>query len=308
MAGGSASSQDTVTIQHIHGSTEITDEPERVVALSSVDADTATALGATPLLVPQAPGTDPGELAPWFAESAGGDDVDIINVAGGDQGGEIPFERIAAVQPDVILGMGSGIDAQDYRTLSEIAPTVAPEIGDFLDPWPAITRTIGRALGRTDEAARLISETEDTIAATAAEHPEFEGRTFVVSLLFAPDQFGLLVDTEESTVSLMRGLGFVLKPEVDNLQATSGYATQVSRERTNLLDADVTLAYAPQPELADMYLADPLVGGLDVVARGAFIRVDRLLWGALRNPSVLSIPYAVDQIVPKLAAVNLGSA
>lgn len=131
VAGGSASSQDTVTIQHIHGSTEITDEPERVVALSSVDADTATALGATPLLVPQAPGTDPGELAPWFAESAGGDDVDIINVAGGDQGGEIPFERIAAVQPDVILGMGSGIDAQDYRTLSEIAPTVAPEIGDL---------------------------------------------------------------------------------------------------------------------------------------------------------------------------------
>lgn len=123
----------------------------------------------------------------------------------------------------------------------------------------------------------------------------------MVSLLIAPEQFGLLVDTEESTVSLMSGLGFTLKPEVDQLEPTSGYATQVSRERAGLLDADVTLAYAPEPEVGEIYLADPLVGGLGVVQRGAFIQVDRLLWGAFRNPSVLSIPYAVDQIVPRVA-------
>lgn len=220
------SSGEAITIQHIHGTTEITGTPERVVALSSVDADTAIALGVPPLLAPQAPGTEPGELTPWFAESAGSADVTIINVAGGDQGREIPFERVAAAEPDVILGMG----------------------------------------------------------------------------------FGLLVDAEESTVSLMTGLGFTLSPEVDQLEATTGYATQVSRERAGLLDADVTLVYAPQPDVQDAYLADPLVGALDVVQRGAFIRVDRLLWGAFRNPSVLSIPYSVDQIVPQLAGLDLGGA
>jgi hypothetical protein len=58
--------------------------------------------------------------------------------------------------------------------------------------------------------------------------------------------------------------------------------------------------------VARAYLADPLVQSLDVVQRGAFVQVDRLLWGAFRNPSVLSIPYTVERIVPQVAEVNLG--
>lgn len=307
--GGTPAAPDdeVVSIEHIYGSTGITGAPQRVVALSSVDADTAAALGVPPVLAPQPPGTEPGTAAPWFADATAGTEVEIIDVVGGDQGGQIPFEQIAAADPDLILGTGSGITAQDHATLSDIAPTVAPEIGEFRDPWFAITRTIGRALGQAEQAEELVTRTEDVIAAAAAEHPEFEGRTFVAALLFATDQFGMLVDTEESTVSLMRGLGFTLQPEVDALEATSGYATQVSRERVGLLDSDVTIAYAPDAEVARQYLDDPLVAQLDVVQRDAFIPVDRLLWGAFRNPSVLSIPYSVEQIVPQLAAVDLGA-
>jgi iron complex transport system substrate-binding protein len=243
----------------MYGGTAITDVPRRVVALSSVDADTATALGVIPVLVPQAPGTEPGQLTPWFAASAGNGEVEIFNAAGGDQAGGLPYERIAAAEPDLILGAAAGIDAEQYATLSGIAPTVAPAIGNFLDAWPDVTRTVGAALGRPDEAERLVAQTQDTITAAAGANPEFTGRTFGVSLLFAADQFGLLVDTQESTVSLMTALGFTLRPEVDQLEATSGYATQVSRERVGLLDADVTLAYAPQPDVARAYLADPLV-------------------------------------------------
>ncbi|HWM06156.1 MAG TPA: ABC transporter substrate-binding protein [Actinophytocola sp.] len=302
--GAAPPADNGVVITHIHGTTRITGTPQRVVALSAVDADTAAALGVTPLVIAQAPGTRSGELSPWFAQRVGGANVEVIPVAGGDQGGGVPFERVAAAQPDLILALGRNVDATEYATLSGIAPTVPPKVGDFLDPWQDITRTIGVALGRPEDAERLVAQAEAAVADAAAAHPQFRGRTFVATLLISAEQFGVLVDTQESTVSLMSGLGFRLTPEVDALVATTGYAAQLSRERAALLDADVTLAYAPQPGIAETYRQDPLVQRLDVVRRGAFVEVDQLLWGALRNPSVLSIPYAVDRIVPRLAGLG----
>lgn len=299
-----------VSVTHIFGTTEIPARLTRVVAISSIDADTAAALGVAPVLVPKAFGVeDTSGLAPWFAEAVDGTEVEILDVAGGDQGGsDLPFEQIAAADPDVILGMNSGIDQQAYDTLAGIAPTVAPQVGEFLDPWQDITTTIGAVLGRADEATRLIADAEARIAASAQEHPEFAEASVVVASLFASDQFGLLVDTDESTVSLMRELGFTLSPAVDALEPTTGFARQVSREEASLLDADVTLVFAPEPVVLDEYLADPLVAQLGVVQRDRLVSVEPLLWGAFRNPSALTIPYALDEIVPRLAALELGGA
>ena len=38
---------------------------------------------------------------------------------------DINFERIAALEPDLILGVYSGMTARDYELLPQIAPTVA---------------------------------------------------------------------------------------------------------------------------------------------------------------------------------------
>ena len=42
----------------------------------------------------------------------------------------IDFDAIAALNPDVILGVYSGLTQEDYDKLSEIAPTVAYPEGD----------------------------------------------------------------------------------------------------------------------------------------------------------------------------------
>lgn len=293
------------TVTHRFGETTVAANPTRIVALSSIDADTAAALGQPPLLTPDTYGV--GSVPPWLADASGDQAPEFLGSSAADlSANNLPYEQIAATDPDVILGMNSGIDEAAYNKLSAIAPTVAPQIGDYLDAWQDVTRTIGTAMSQEERAEELVTEAEKAISDAAAANPEFAGATFVTSLLISTDQFGVLVDDRESTVSLMKGLGFELKPEVDALEATTGYAAQVSRERTSLLDADVAVVYAMDPEVYDDYRNDPLFTRLDVVQRDALIEPDKLLWFSVRNPSVLTIPYAIEQVVPKLAELDLG--
>ncbi len=108
-----------VRVEHLFGTTEIPRAPQRVVALSTTDTDAAPALGVPPVLAPAAYGAESGVPAPWLAEVIDGADVRVLGTPGGDQGGsDLPFEQIAAVGPDVILGMNSGIASTPPRPVS----------------------------------------------------------------------------------------------------------------------------------------------------------------------------------------------
>jgi hypothetical protein len=73
--------------------------------------------------------------------------------------GELDFEKITALQPDLIIGVYSGFTEEEYNTLSKIAPTVAQSGGyiDFGMPWQEQTRMIGRTLGRTEQAEQMVA-------------------------------------------------------------------------------------------------------------------------------------------------------
>lgn len=55
--------------------------------------------------------------------------------------GELDIERIAALEPDLISGVYSGITEDEYVRLSEIAPTITQTGGyvDFGMPWQEMT-------------------------------------------------------------------------------------------------------------------------------------------------------------------------
>jgi iron complex transport system substrate-binding protein len=74
--------------------------------------------------------------------------------------GELNFEKIASVRPDLVLGVYSGITEKEYETLSEIAPTVvqSEEYVDFGAPWQDMTLTVGRALDREKKAGELVAD------------------------------------------------------------------------------------------------------------------------------------------------------
>jgi iron complex transport system substrate-binding protein len=72
-------------------------------------------------------------------------------------GEEINFEAVAALAPDLILGVYSGMTEREYSTLSQIAPTVA-QTDDFVDfgvPWQQQTMVTGRTLGRRRRARHV---------------------------------------------------------------------------------------------------------------------------------------------------------
>lgn len=71
--------------------------------------------------------------------------------------GELNFEKIASLRPDLILGMTSVMSGGDYEKLAKIAPTVADskKYPDFSTPWQELARTAGQALGEADRAEKL---------------------------------------------------------------------------------------------------------------------------------------------------------
>ena len=73
---------------------------------------------------------------PWAQDELGDAQPEVLPST------ELNFEQIAALDPDLIVGVGSGMTDTDYATLSKIAPTLA-QPGDYIDygtPWDVTTR------------------------------------------------------------------------------------------------------------------------------------------------------------------------
>lgn len=84
---------------------------------------------------------------------------------------EVPFEAIAAAQPDLILAVYSGITDDDYKLLSEIAPTVAYPDVPWATPWRDTVEIVGSALGRPEAASTLLDDIDAEVSAAAAATP-----------------------------------------------------------------------------------------------------------------------------------------
>lgn len=143
------------------------------------------------------------------------------------------------LEPDLIIALYTDMDAQQYETLSAIAPTIAPsgEYPEFGMPWQETTRTVGLALGQPQRAEELIAEVDAMIAGARAAHPEFEGLRMVVAELFEPGS-SFARSPNDPRTKLMTSLGFALPGEIAELAGDLDGA-EISDERMDLLDRDL---------------------------------------------------------------------
>lgn len=287
-----------VTIEHKFGSTEIAAPPERVVTIGYGEDDFSLSLGVAPVGARDFIGDYSAPERPWAKDLLAESPPEIIGAQ------ELNFEQIAAMQPDLILGVYSFITERDYETLSKLAPTVA-QSDEYIDggvPWQEETLVHGQALGRTAEAEERIAETEKAFADARDRHPEFEGR----SLVLASSEGGTLYaySSEDLRTRFFTDLGFDVAPEIDELADGSFYA-EFSEERIDLLDQDV-LVLLEGSDTQESYESDPLWTRLDAFREGRVIFVDPgdLFAGALGFSSPLSLPYAIDAIEDPLAAAT----
>lgn len=277
--------------------TTIAAEPQRIVALGDGSADVVADLGRTPVGIAAGfDGANADGVLPWYAEHFDPAETTLVDVFDG-----IPFEQLAALDPDVILAPYSGFSAEEYETLSRIAPTVPHPDEPWQTPWPVQTEMIGRALGRPAEAAQLVADVEAHLAALAAAHPELAGVTY--SYLYLGTGVASVYLPGDARAELVEALGPRPSPGVEALAAgTDGFFAELSLERTPDLEADVLIV--EQPEDGAALSSSPLLQALPAVQRGAVVtygREDDALLDAM-IPTVLSIPWAADRLAADLGA------
>lgn len=294
-----------VTVEHEFGSTTVPAAPKRVVSAGYTEQDTLLALGVTPVGVTDWYGEQPHATWPWAQDELGTATPEVLSLDDGPQ-----YERIAALEPDLIVATNAGLDQAQYDRLSAIAPTVAQPKGaiGFFSPWDAQTRLIGAALGKETEAGALVEGIKQRFADTAAAHPAFRGTPAI--FLQAPYYDGAAIAYQAGlSTAFLTDLGFTVpsniveySPEPGSLQAT------IPLENLGVLNSGKVLIWATEDQAARAELeAQPLFRTLTPVQNGNLVYTDAVLAGAIYFTSPLSLPYVLDRLVPQLAAAVAGN-
>lgn len=284
-----------VTIDHRFGATTIEATPQRVVSVGFNDHDTILALGTVPVAVREWYGEFPSATWPWATDELGDAEPTVLSDA------ELDLEAVAAQDPDLIVGVFSGITEQEYDLLSQIAPTIASpeEFPDYGTPWRETTRIYGQALGVPDRAEAIIADIDAQLEQIRAANPQFEGAE-AVAAFYASDALGAYSSADLRS-RMLSDLGFTIPAEIDEA-ADGGFFAPVSLEQADLLDRDVVVWVTSSEEeiqaLRDLQALDPLA----LRTEGREVVTDFLTNGAYSFSSPLSIPFLLDRLVPQLQA------
>ena len=299
-ASSSGKSAFPVTLTHKFGSTTIKSEPKRIVTVGLTDQDSVLALGTVPVGTTEWLGGYKGAVGPWASDKLGGADAPTVLK---DTGTGPQVEKIAALRPDLILSVYGGLTKEQYESLSKFAPVVAQpkEFNDYGVPWQEQTETIGKALGKSAEAAAAVKETEAKLDAAVAEHPEFKGKS---ALMATPYEGIFVFGSQDPRSRLLTDLGFSLPADLDKVIGDR-FGANISKERTDLLDQDavVWMVGDVTKDAAKLH-EDATYKDLKVVSEGREVYVHETsdYGSAVSFGTVLSLRYEIERLVPQLAA------
>ncbi len=186
--------------------------------------------------------------------------------------GELDYEKIAALEPDLVSGVYSGITAEEYERLSQIAPTIT-QTDDYVDfgmPWQEMTVTVGRAVGRAAQAEQIVADVEARFAAAREQHPEFVGASVAVASGPNQGQYSIYA-SEDARTHVFTLLGFEVPAQIDEITGTSFYAT-ISAEQAELLDRDLLVFHQLQFSEGgrEAIASDPLIRQLAAFEQGGW--------------------------------------
>ena len=297
-AGAADAAFAPVTIEHAYGATTFDAPPERIATIGLQWTDVILAMGEEPVAHIADPNAGPGDIYPWQVGLL--DDSTGLAVTSAQ---DIPFEQLAALDPDLILVTYLADDQAIYDRLHSIAPTIGL-LGDRqVDRWQDMITVAGQFLGRPAQADEIIAGVDDVMAGAAAEYAGLEGETFSLANFVPGDAIYVVADPEDGSSVFFQQLGMVIDPDVlAAADGVSGRAT-FSFEQTALLDGDLLVLFTNGADPSDLVGYDQLA----VVAAGASAVVDYASVVGLNTPTPLSIPYSLDVVRPQLAAAAGGA-
>jgi iron complex transport system substrate-binding protein len=252
---GASGSGETRTIEHALGTTKVPVSPKRIVAVDGFALDTLFSLKVEPV----------GAVVPSVLPAYLRERVEAMeDVEGVGTIGEPNLENIAALGPDLILGVEVNVEGV-YNELSEIAPTVVPAFESSAD-WKGVHLKFSEALGMEEEGRAVLEEYESR----ARELGEsFDGRPPEISILRASKEYLAVYKGDSFVGTVVLDAGFSFPESVDDFEF------EISRELLSELDADAIFVWAyegtdrdSERELVNDLLEDPLFRRLDAAKRG----------------------------------------
>lgn len=284
------SSGEGIAVEHRYGTTTLDGTPRRIVSLDNQWTDVLVALDAPLVGAALDPAIEGGRY-PWQT----GIPADVEDIPVRDA---IPYEAVAALEPDLIVVTWAVTQASEYESLSEIAPTI-PLLGDEeVDAWQDIARTAGEVLGEADQAEALVSEADQRGADLAAELPGLDGKTYALASYVPGDAIYVVADPDDGAATLFAQLGLQIDPDLPAIAGGAAGRAELSLERVEELDADLLVLLTNGADPADI----PGYDDLPSVQDGAVAVVDLATVTGLNTPTPLSVPYSLERIRPALEA------
>lgn len=296
--GTSAAASDTaggafpVTIDHARGSTTLEQRPERIVTLSVQWTDAVVAMEVEPLayLLDQAQGEE--EPYPWQEGRLDG----ATRI---DASGEVPFERIAALEPDLILVAYAATDPEVADRLEAIAPTIGM-LGDReVDRWQDQVEVVGRVLGEPDRAAEVTADVAQLVADTAAEVGGLDGATYLLANYVPGDSIYVVADPDDGAAELFDGLGMTIAPDLLEVADSAVGRIQLGLEQAGMLESDLLAILTNGGDPHDLPGYDELTS----VRTGAVAEMELADVVGVNTPTPLSVPHVLELLRPALEVV-----
>lgn len=298
-----------ITITHALGETTIESAPERVATWGWGSTEAALAVGVTPVGVAEQTWTvGPKALLPWVEdeyEALGAESPVIFTDA--DGGSSVPYEEFVEAAPDLIVAPYSGVTAEQYELLSEIAPVIAYPESPWATPWEDIITLTSEALGRSSAGDQILDDIDTYLVNLASEYPDIEGKTFA-AIADSPTEGLVYVYTDaDPRVGILTGLGLVSAPSVAELDTSDGgFFYTLSYEELDKLDSDFLIAYNYTPEEAASFGEDEALQAIPAVANGNVVKVvGNVAVSSVSPPTALSYdwPEGVPAIVEQLETI-----
>lgn len=263
-----------VEITHDLGTTEVPDNPQRIVVLEYSFVDTLAAVGVAPVGIADDEKRD--SVVPTYTDIIGNDWVSV-----GTR--KTPsLEVIASLSPDLIIADTSRHSAI-YESLSEIAPTIVfDSLTGTYDVALEAAKTIAHAVGKDAEMEARLAEHTQKMEAFKAEIGDVSGWS---AQFFIDNGEGIFLHSPVSyNGSLLAWFGLKSNMATPDGHSYEEATVTSSLEQLSEVNPGILLRgkYA-DPGLTDSWKGQPLWDNLDAVKTGNLFDVNAHEWSRLRG-------------------------
>lgn len=263
-----------IEITHDLGTTEVPDDPQRIVVLEYSFVDTLAAVGVAPVGIADDNKRD--SIVPAYADVIGDDWVSV------GLRREPSLEVIASLQPDLIIADTSRHEAV-YEALSEIAPTIVfDSLTGTYEVALEAAKTIAHAIGKDEAMAARLAEHETIMQGYKAEIGDVSGLS---AQFFIDNGQGIYLHSPVSyNGSLLAWFGFSNTMPMPDGHSYDEAIVETSLEQLSEINPDILIrGKYVDPGLTESWAGQPLWDNLAAVKAGQLFDVTAHNWSRLRG-------------------------